>query len=154
MALLARSHPLLQPLQHVGRNGALRGRLIDPAMSENALDSVQHHQRPEAPPPPKSPPPPELKPPPPPKPPPKPPPQPPWRPAPRPPPGIKPEKRANKNPTNAASAAIARLAVTSRAMPPTRPPVAKDPSLVPKMLRATAPTTGTAKNMKMARSVH
>src|SRR5450830_119156 len=151
MALLARSHPLLQPLQHVGRNGALRGRLIDPAMSENALDSVQHHQSPEAPPPPKSPPPPELKPPPPPLPP---------EPQPPPPePHLEPpalraklEKSVNKSAATAARLAIRRLEVINNASPPTATPVANVPNLGPRMLRATAPTTGTAKNMKMARS--
>src|ERR1035437_159539 len=126
---------------------------------EDSFNSAQHYQLPEAPPPPKSPPPPELKPPPPPKPPPPklpPVPQLPAPPAPqpeRPTPWVTLENRANNKAAKAARPAIRRLEVTSMAITPTTPPVATEPTLEPSSRRVTVPSTGTAMNMKTARSV-
>ena len=49
---------------------------------------------------------------------------------------------------------ISKLEVTSNAITPAAPPVASAPNLLPRIFLATAPTTGTAKNMKIARSSH
>src|SRR6187200_2811775 len=104
MAALAVGDVRRQPLQQCRRNRALRVGFVVPAVLEDALQPVAHHQSPEAPPPPKSPPPP-------------PPPQPPpgkmigpWPPR-RPAKGPPPDTRENSRPTSPAITATTRLEV-------------------------------------------